>query len=460
MEEVEPRPFLWALLLVPVAAFGWLAGELTSTAVVQQFCFVALVVILIWGIIGRKAARTLAAPLLFLFFAVPAGEALIPLLQDYSAWSAVKLLDLTGVPVLLQGRLITIPSGKWEVAEACSGIHYLLAMVTVGFVYVDFMYRKWSRRAIFLAACVVVPVVANGIRVYGILLTDYLGGTKLARGTDHLIAGGLFLTVITILLFAAGARWRENGAPPSQGETAASGHGWREGASHRDGKPLLRLLAFATIGFAAAAAAPAVAKSANAEEGKYAAVLKAPVVTIPWAPTGDAARGEFSGWRPKLLPADAEFEQSYAKQGRLVALRIAFYGPSGREAKLVSSSNSLYEKPEWLRTGEKSVEIKMDGVPVRVRQVSISSDERRLVLWTWYWVDGESTSNGYEAKWLLAWARLKGRSRGSAEIVLAAEDSPVGESGESLLRDFSEHLSLRESLNAAETTESNQLFEK
>lgn len=446
LERIQPKPWMWALLLVPVIAFAWLLGDLTSTAVVQQFCLAALIVVLIAGIIGTEATRVLAAPLLFLFFAVPAGDALIPLLQDYSAWSAVKLLDLTRVPVLLQGRFITIPSGKWEIAQACSGIHYLLAMVTIGFVYADVMYRSVARKLVFLAASVVTPVAANGVRVYGILLTDYLGGTTLARSADHVIAGGLFLITITILLFAAGMRWREKSLGAEDYFPTAAIAATQTGTR----RPLFELLAFALAGFVFAAAAPALAR--DTQEARTAAYLKAPAVLPPWAPSGNAAAAV--AWEPKLLPADARLEQSYARQGRLVKLVVVYHGPKEKTAKLVSSSNALYTEPEWQRIGEKLVQTTVDGVPVRVRQVSIRSADRTLVLWNWYWIDGAVTSNDYRAKWLLAWARLSGHRGGSAQIVAAAEDASPGESGEMILQDFVKHLSLQPSLSAAQNPRS------
>src|SRR6267143_1833962 len=209
LESLIPSPSFWMLSLVPALAFAWLLGEMTSTAVVQHFFLVAMIVSLIWGEIGTSTARVLGMPLAFLFFAVPMGDALIPWLQDFSAWFAIKLLDLTRVPALLEGRIITIPSGKWEVAEACSGIRFLLASLTIGFVYAAIMYRKWGRRIAFLAASVLIPVLANGLRVYGIILTDYLGGSRFARSADHIFAGWLFISIVTILLFAVGMRWRE-----------------------------------------------------------------------------------------------------------------------------------------------------------------------------------------------------------------------------------------------------------
>src|SRR6267143_1818419 len=145
-ESLAPRLSFWMLLLIPVLAFAWLLGELTSTAVIQHFFFVAMIVSLIWGGIGTPAASVLLMPLVLLFLAVPMGESLIPPLQDFSALFAVKLLDLTRVPALLEGRFITTPSSRWEVAEACSGIRFLLASFTLGFVYAALIYRKWRRR--------------------------------------------------------------------------------------------------------------------------------------------------------------------------------------------------------------------------------------------------------------------------------------------------------------------------
>ena len=449
LAAIGPKPSVWALLFVPLAAFGWLLGDLTATDVVQQFSLVALLVVLIVGTTGWEAARVLAAPLVFLFFAVPAGDALIPLLQDYSAWSAVKLLDLTRVPVLLEGRLITIPSGKWEVAEACSGIHYLLAMVTIGFVYADVMYRKFSRKAIFLAACIVTPIVANGIRVYGILLTDYLGGTNLARSTDHIIAGGIFLTLITILLFVAGMRWRENRVDDVPAGAVMRANAASEQTAKVLTRPMVKLLVFAPLAFTVAAAAPLVARSAGKQAAAKAVNLRAPTVLLPWVPSGYSAGTEFTGWEPQLPPADAQLAQGYAKQGRAMSLFVLYYGPADKSGKLVSSGSSLYSSPGWLSTGERSVTTKVDGQPLQVQEISISAAGRRLVVWRWYWVDGRFTSSDYRAKMLLAWARLKTHSRGSAQIIEVTEDFPAGEPAESLLRDFNEHLSLSGQLEGA-----------
>ncbi len=71
-----------------------------------------MTIVSIWGVLGTVVARALLMPLAFLMFAVPIGESLIPKLQDFSAWFAVKMLDLSKVPVLLEGRSYESQQGQ------------------------------------------------------------------------------------------------------------------------------------------------------------------------------------------------------------------------------------------------------------------------------------------------------------------------------------------------------------
>jgi exosortase A len=445
LASLTPDPSLWMVIWIGVLAFVWLLGVLTSTGVVQHFCLVAMLVSLIWGQIGSRAARVLSMPLLFLFFAVPMGDSLIPLLQDFSAWFAVKLLQLTRVPVLLEGRIITIPSGRWEVAEACSGIHYLLASLTIGFVYADLVYQKWMRKVAFLIASALVPVLANGLRVYGILLTDYLGGTRLARSEDHILAGWVFLSIITILLFFLGMRWQEEA--PSQPMKDSSDDGeltGRVSTAKKVKASVQRLVLFASLGLMVAGVAPLAAKLlSQTSQGVSAGNLQTPKISLPWSPTGE----DLSGWRPAILAPDAELAQVYKWQDRCVKLYVAYHEPGVRNAKLVSSSNSLFDRIRWQWIGERGAEATIDGKTVRVRQTSIRSADASLVLWNWYWVDGKFTSNEFEAKWLLAKSRITRSPLGSAMIVIATDERAGDSSAADILSNFVSHFSMSEPLH-------------
>ena len=164
---------------------------------------------LVWILLGMQALRHLALPLGFSFFAVPAGDSLIPWLQDFTAWFAVWALRITGIPVVLEGHWIAISSGTWEVAEACSGIRYLISSVALGTLFAFTVYKSWRRRAALIGASIVVPILANGVRAYSIILIAHKLDARLAEGIDHLIYGWLFFSLISGALLSLGFRWHE-----------------------------------------------------------------------------------------------------------------------------------------------------------------------------------------------------------------------------------------------------------
>ena len=84
------------------------------------------------ALFGWRWVRALAFPLAFLFFAVPFGEFLVPTLIEWTADFTVAALAASGIPVYREANNFVIPSGRWSVVEACSGIRYLIASVMLG----------------------------------------------------------------------------------------------------------------------------------------------------------------------------------------------------------------------------------------------------------------------------------------------------------------------------------------
>jgi exosortase len=64
---------------------------------------------------------------------------------------------------------------------------------------------------------IAVPVVANWLRAYMIVMIGHLSGNTLAVGVDHLIYGWVFFGVVIMMMFMVGARWAE---PPLIGSSA------------------------------------------------------------------------------------------------------------------------------------------------------------------------------------------------------------------------------------------------
>src|SRR5262249_21157037 len=138
-------------------------------------------------------------------------------------WFVIHSLMFSHVPAVLENHTISLPSGVWSVAETCSGIRFLLSSFVLGLFFSFLMYRSWFRRLAFLCACVVVPIVGNGLRAYGTILLAYSTNNRVAVGMDHIVYGGLFSTIIQVTLLAIGLRWREQWAlPPSNHEDSTA----------------------------------------------------------------------------------------------------------------------------------------------------------------------------------------------------------------------------------------------
>ena len=202
-------------------------ANLAGVLVVEQFALIAMIPTLVWTLLGLEVAWSIAFPLAFLFFAVPVGEALIPPMMEFTADFTVMALQLTGIPVYREGLFFTIPSGEWSVVEGCSGLRYLIASFTLGTLYGYLTYRSTARRIVFAALAVVVPIIANGLRAYMIVMIAHLSDMRLALGVDHYIYGWVFFGLVMLLLFWIGSFWREDEAPVPETERVGPGSGRR-----------------------------------------------------------------------------------------------------------------------------------------------------------------------------------------------------------------------------------------
>ena len=201
------------LLLVPLGLV-WLLASLVQAPVVMGYTLVLMVAATVLGTLGWPATRVLAFPLLYLLLAVPFGEVFIPTLIDFTANFVVAALRLSGIPVYREQQLLSIPSGTWSVEAACSGLRYLIASIALGTLYAYLSFHSLWRRLLFIGVALLLPLLANGLRAYGIVMLGHVSGMRLAVGVDHLLYGWLFFGLVCGLLFWCGSWWRQTAPPP------------------------------------------------------------------------------------------------------------------------------------------------------------------------------------------------------------------------------------------------------
>lgn len=211
------QPSLWwsGLLLLAAGAFGWLLGEAGSIALARHAGLVLMLQGAAITLLGRAVSRALAFPIFFALFMIPVGDQLVPLLQSVTADFSMVLLALVGIPAHIEGIFITTPTGYFEVAEACAGVNFLIAMIAFGALVANVCFVSPVRRALFMLAAILLPILANGIRAWGTIYISELTDIGFAASVDHIVYGWFFFALVIGLLLAAGWRFfdRRPGTP-------------------------------------------------------------------------------------------------------------------------------------------------------------------------------------------------------------------------------------------------------
>jgi len=433
LKGLIPRPTLLPLLLFAPIGFGWLVADLVDTLVVQQFAFVAMLGVTIWSVLGHRIARYLAFPILFLFFGVPMGEGLVYPMMNFTADFTVAMLDITGIPVYREGTFFTIPSGQWSVVEACSGVRYLIASITLGVLFAYLTYAHWWKRALFIVFSIFVPILANGLRAYMIVMIGHLSDMKLAVGVDHLLYGWVFFGIVITIMFAVGSIWRDPVAPDPAPD-ASDQRSAKRSVQQAEALRVLGVLALTALFW------PALSWALSDDGGRVEPVVVSAPESPAWTLLADASEPLASrwDWRPRIIGADGSVYAFYASDasdlaGTPVGLYVGVYRAQRQGAELVSSGNVMIDQrhPVWSDTmvTPRTVEIGERTLNLSQHQLSSRRGERLLV-WTWYLVGDHHTANPYIAKLLEVKSRLLGRQGDESTGDEGNEDQMTDDNGE------------------------------
>jgi EpsI family protein len=354
---------------------------------------------------------------------VPFGEVFIPPLIQFTADFTIWAVQMTGIPVLRNGTRFDLPSGSWSVVEACSGVRYLISSFTLGCLYAYLTYRSNLRRAVFIAAAIVVPVIANGLRAYMIVMIGHTSNMALATGVDHLIYGWIFFGIVMFIMFWIGSYWRQDtdaesaALPPPRAADATS-------------PAAIRNITLAV--FVACALWPAFAQVSDAAtRNPKPVVLKA--IPVSWSPAA-----AFSSWVPSYMPADAGFNGVWQKDGmQPVALTLLYYRNQTRDKALISSVNRLAgEKDAYHELGGALRTEQVAGRTLTLRETRMRGPGGTFLLWHWMTVDGHALTNAYAGKLRQAGAKLMLRGDDGAAIMLSSPYTDNQDEARRALRAF------------------------
>ncbi len=411
------------LILAAFAGIGFI-GEIAGINILRHVGFVGALMALVPLCLGWDFARRFRFAILFLAFMVPFGDFLIPALQELTADVSVWLLQLTGIPVYREGLMIEIPSGLWEVAEACAGIRFLIANIFIAFIFAYLSYDKAWKWCLFLTLSVAIPVFANCLRAYGIMMLAHSTDNALAVGVDHLVYGWVFFSLVMLLMLWIGGLFADrNIEDPAM-------HPVEPTRSSARSNGFAAMLAGALI----LTGGPALATLTDPIAEPLPAKIATTIVPSNWRTIpidGEAP----DRWIPRFDTADKTEMLRLTDGKHTVDVFVAAYSHQRDGAEALHWSNRFDDDTIWKRASLKTMTLETGktGLPQTARRDDLTfyvqhengTDFSTRTVASWVLSGDTFTASAKKAKIAQLRARLTGGTAKAAVVALSAQ----GENG-------------------------------
>jgi exosortase A len=413
LAQLTPR--VWWLPLVPLAgaAFLWVLGAFAGLDLARQLAVVTMLIAAALALLGPRAGWALAFPLAYMLALVPFGDELVPLLQMITADITVALVHLSGIPATIDGVFIDTPAGLFEVAEACSGVKFLIAMIAFGLLVANQCFVSAWRRSLFVAACIVIPIIANGVRAWGTIYAAQHVGIEVAAGFDHIVYGWIFFALVIALILALGWRFFDRRPDDSAVDVAAIersallGRLERFSLSHTGLMLAMVLLLLAAKGWAHAAHGLAAPMPARIDLPEVPGWTRA-----PYAPS--------AAWGPRAHGADHRLLGSYVDaDGRRIDVFFALYAAQDQHREAGGFGEGALTPDSgwaWQSAGPGFDSARSD-------RLLTQGPVQRLAV-TWYRTGDVLTGSNTRLKLANISDRLLLRARPTSMLILSAEERP------------------------------------
>lgn len=411
-KNIPAIPYLPALILTPFIGIGWVLAHIASINIGEHLMLVAFFQVIILTMLGYRLYWAFLFPFSFLWFLVPFGEYFIPMLQNITTWFSLLFLTLVNIPYYNDGVFISVPNGNFEVAEACAGLRFLIATIVLGFLFAYLFYKSTFRRILFITLSFIIPIIANGIRAFGIIFIAYMTDNEYAIGVDHLVYGWFFFAFVLALLIGIGLLFRE--------DTKREEKDNFEIYAHRDPRVVVeatpKQFIFATI-LTLLLITPArfyghhvdqISIKDTSQFSSQKLALKSPLIDASCT----------SEW-PVSFEGASILTQCATLNNQPVQIKIVYYPHQNGDHSLLFFKNQMFDdtNAQWKKTSSYLIEQNNHQIPFNLDTLYRNNEDIPIAVT--YWINGLFTNSKIKVKINQALSQMKyGHQTGFLVMVL------------------------------------------
>jgi EpsI family protein len=423
-EGSEAPDYRLGIPLVLLAAALLIVGHAAAVSVLKGLSLIVSLTALLVLFAGRASLRTMWFPIAYLLLMLPAWDYALHRLhlpsQELSARIAAKLLPMVGVPSLLSGTTIQIPTRTLDVMRECSGVSQLIALMAMVLPAAYLWLGTFVRRAVLVMAAIAIGYLSNGVRI---TLIGWLAANKLSDGNPE----GLLHTAQGVVV--AGLGYLAIGACLS---LLARNKG--PVAEPREPRREMPVMAVRRGGLDAALIVLMIGAGATQLSGSTAGVpLRGDLAGLPDSLNGwtSVTRGVATAaqlaiddqlvssemGQSRFTGADHELLKEYVhSSGATVQVYVGYYRQQSQGKELAGPlAHALHAASSDLRLAA--------GDSTRIKEIQRLAGNGRGLLF-WYHVNGRLVANIYQAKAWLVWDALVHRRTDAAVVLVTWRGGP------------------------------------
>jgi len=378
IQALTISPSLPALLVLTALTGVFLIVRFADIQVLRLI--IAPVLILAWGtsIYGFAFTRIVAPPLLLIVFATPIWGDISPLLQHITVWVNQGLLDIFDIPAVIQDFYILIPDGTFHVADGCSGVRYLMIGLFLAALSGLLFYNNIYRSLLLFVIAGFLSMLANWIRVFGIIYAGHHSQMQTSLVTDHEIFGWVVFGSVMLVPFFLISRKLETPIRQPDADCALRS---------QSSAPPTNTTAWLVLPTLLIALIPTMTIVQSTAQSPY---------EQDWSPELPASSSAWRGpirfadfWEPDFKNPDIDLSGVYVSPDlNRIQLQVIGYRDQSQGKELIYYENRLYNNGKWREasTTVQSARLADSNKASTIRETVLEdrNGDVALLVWSWY----------------------------------------------------------------------------
>ncbi len=419
-EEINDTPVgsgLWVLPLLMIALFLWTLSFAASVEIGVEAILPAILWLTVAAVFGMKMARRLVFPIGFLYLAIPVWDFINSKLLGATIIAVDGILDLLRVPAWISGSSVQIPSGRFEIAGGCSGLHFFIVALAISALYGHLYYRMAFNKGLLFGIAALFALITNWVRVAIIIIAGYLTEMQsFLVKVDHYYFGWVLfgLMLIPFFYFARFLELRDS-------DTDAS----PDLSSHTPASVQTRTSAGLVAGICVLLLLPVLVWGQSLTRQAVSLNIELPSVA-GWQ--GPFATEIF--WRPHYPGASGEALAAYRRPGLEIDVYVNWYANQAQGRELIGSGNSIAGQSAWRNVSAGRAVLALEnGEQIAMRELVLETRRRdKRLVWYTYKSGSRSLVSPVKAKLWQGWQSMWGAGKaGLLAVSIACESDCANE---------------------------------